>query len=157
MIGNYVLDDILSHNDAGLYLGYHIKRVHLGDNAFDLSDVGFQLCCDEIDHVVGDLEVEKIRLALNDRETSLVLRGADVRRKAGREPCFKSVGNGLDLLCRAVRCKYYRLVELVQLVEYVEELFLGLLFAGDELDIVYQQRVGVAVFFVKKLSFVCGD
>ena len=45
----------------------------------------------------------------------------------------------------------------IERVERVEELLLRLLLAGDELDIVYQQRVGVAVFFVKKLSFVCGD
>ena len=39
----------------------------------------------------------------------------------------------------------------------MQELLLGLLLAGDELDIVYQQGVGVTVFLVKKLRRVCGD
>ena len=49
-----------------------------------------------------------------------------------------------------------RYIKYDEFIEDVEELFLGLLFSGDELDIIDEKRVCAAVFLVEKLRLVGG-
>lgn len=75
MIGNYVLDDILSDAQRGLRLRDHIQRVQLCYYAFDLSDIRFQFSSYVFDDFIGNIEVKQLRLSLNYREPCFILGG----------------------------------------------------------------------------------
>ena len=81
MIGYDILDDILRYDNRRLKLGDHIQRVHLGDDAFDLTDIGFQLGCDKFYNIVRYLEIKVLSLALDYCEPCFVLRRLDVCRE----------------------------------------------------------------------------
>lgn len=95
--------------------------------------------------------MQKLCLALDDGHPGLKVRrlhvGGQAPLKTGAQPLFQA----LDLLGRAVGGDDDLLVYVVQGVEGMEELLLGGLLAGDELDIVHQQQVG-GPYFMRKSS-----
>ena len=84
-----------------------------------------------------------------DRHTGLVIRGLDIGKQApfktGTQPVFQCghiaglpVGGHDDLL-----------MLLVELVEGMEELLLGRLLTGDELDIIDEEQIGFPIFIAE--------
>ena len=152
-----VLDGILCHADDRLDALEHIVGVELFDRAFQLADVIFQMVGDELSHILGQVEVEKLRLALDDGHAGLEIRRLDVGGQAPLEAGAQTLFQALDLLGRAVGCDDDLLVGIVEGVEGVEEFFLGGLLARDELDVVHQQQVGHAVLHPEVLGAAGAD
>ena len=152
-----VLDGILCHADDRLDALEHIVGIELFDRAFQLADVIFQMVGDELGHVLGQIEVEKLRLALDDGHAGLEIRRLDVGGQAPLEAGAQTLFQALDLLGRAVGRDDDLLVGIVEGVEGVEELFLGGLLARDELDVVHQQQVGHAVLHPEVLGAAGAD
>ena len=112
---------------------------------------------DEFGHILGQVEVEKLRLALDDGHAGLEIRRLDVGGQAPLEAGAQTLFQALDLLGRAVGCDDDLLVGIVEGVEGVEEFFLGGLLARDELDVVHQQQVGHAVLHPEVLGAAGAD
>ena len=84
-------------------------------------------------------------LVAEDGEAGLEVGGLDVGDQALLEPAAEPVLQRADGVGRAVGGQHDLPVRLVEVVEGVEELLLGLLLPLDELDVVDQQHVDVAV------------
>ena len=84
-------------------------------------------------------------LLAEDGEAGLEVGGLDVGDQAHLEPAAQAVLEGADGVGRPVGGQHDLAVGLVEVVEGVEELLLGLLLALDELDVVDEQHVDVAV------------
>ena len=78
--------------------------------------------------------------------------GGCVRHKAPFEPRADTVFQLVHLHRRAVGRDDDLLSRFIERVERVEELLLRLLLAGDELDIVHQEKIGAAVFGAQILA-----
>lgn len=112
---------------------------------------------DELGHILGQIEVEKLRLALDDGHAGLEIRRLDVGGQAPLETGAQTLFQALDLLGRAVGRDDDLLVGIVEGVEGMEEFFLGGLLARDELDVVHQQQVGHAVLHPEVLGAAGAD
>ncbi len=94
-----------------------------------------------------------LRLGHQDRDAGLELGRLDRHREAPAEARFEPLLEPVDLLRVAVAGEDHLVLALEQRVERVEELFLRALLAGEELDVVDQQRIERAV---RGLEFVDG-
>ena len=112
---------------------------------------------DELGHILGQVQMQKLCLALDDGHPGLKIRrlhvGGQAPLKAGAQTLFQT----FDLLGRAVGGNDDLLVGIVQGVEGVEKLLLRGLLAGDELDIVYQQQICHAVLHAEVLGAAGAD
>ena len=149
-----VLDGGHGHADAGGDALQHIVGVELFDRALQLADVLFQVVGDIFGHVVGQVQVQQFRLALDDGHPGLEIRRLDVGGQAPLEPGAQALLQALDLLGGAVAGQHDLFAGVVQRGEGVEKLLLRRLLAGDELDVVDQQHVGFPVFLAELLGGV---
>ena len=100
---------------------------------------------DELGHLVRHVQVEKLGLAADDGHPRLKVRRLDVGGEAPLEAGAQTLFQAFYFLRRAVAGQNDLLARAVEGVEGVEELLLGALLAGDELDVVHQQHVRGAV------------
>ena len=139
----------------------HIVEVVIGldllDRALELADVVGDVFRDVVAHVVAQVEPQALGLVLDDGHAGLVIRLCHVADQAGFKAGAQPVGQLDHVAGRLVRGQHDLLVVGMQGVEGVEELLLGLLLAGDELDVVEQKQVGVAVFVAEFQVFALAD
>src|SRR5437762_3209136 len=109
------------------------ERLHPGESTLELPDVALHLVRDEVEHFLRDQASFVAELGMKDGEASLEIRGLDVRDESPLESRPKTVLERRDLLGRAVRRDDDLLVDLVQRVERVKELFFRPVLAGEEL------------------------
>ena len=115
----------------------------------------FQVIGDELGHVLGQIQVEQLGLALDDGHAGLKIRRLDIGGQAPLKAGAQTLFQALDLLGRAIRGDDDLFVGIVQELNVMEELFLGGL-AGDELDIVHQQQGRPRGYFIRKSSVLRG-
>src|SRR5690606_12733246 len=119
---------------------------------FEFADVRL---CDGRD-VADNLRVEVVAafvaLRLENRDARLEVRAGDVRHHTHLETGDETILESGDLLRRTVAGHDDLLVRLVQSVERVEELFLGAVLSGEELDVVDEKDVDSAVGLLELLS-----
>ena len=112
---------------------------------FQTSEVGPDAVGDEPEDLVGDVEIHQRRLLADDCEPGFVIGLPDLRRqtplKARDQPLFQV----LDLADRTITRDDDLLMVFVERVEGVEELLLDTLFAGEELDVIDQENVHLAI------------
>jgi hypothetical protein len=85
-----------------------------------------------------------------DRDLRLDVGRLDVGDEAPLEAAEEALFEGRDLAGRAVAGDHDLLLGIVKRVEDVEELFLRAVLAGDELDVVHEQHVGVAILLPER-------
>ena len=115
------------------------------------------MVCDELGHIVRHVQVEQLGLAADDGHSGLKVRRLNVRGEAPLEPGAQTFLQALDLLGRAVAGQHDLLARIVQGIKGMEELLLGALLAGDELDVVHQQHVRRPVFLAEALGVALPD
>ena len=140
-----ILDGCGRHTDTGSNAFQHVIGIQFFHGAFQLADVLLQMVGDVLRNIVGQVQVEKFRLALDNGNAGLKIRRLDVGCQAPLEPGAQTLLQALDLLCRAIGRDNDLTTVVVQGVESVEKLFLRTFLAGQELDIVDQQYVRLAV------------
>src|SRR4029077_14340724 len=99
----------------------------------------------EAQHFLGDQASAISKLGVKNREASLEVRRLDVGDETPLETRAQPVFQGWDLLRRTDGGDDDLLVDLVKGIECVEELFLGPVFAREELHVVDQKHVDGAV------------
>ena len=120
-------------------------RRHTDERTLQFTDGGLELRGNEFQHLVIDLCAVGGRLLHQDGDAGFQVRRLHVGDQAAFEAGAQTVFQRVQLLRRAVGGQDDLFVGLVQRVEGVEELFLGSLFALEELDVVDHQNVQVAV------------
>ena len=140
-----ILDGGGGHPDAGGDAFQHIVGVELFHGAFQLTDVLLQMIGDVFRHVIGQVQVQQFRLALDDGHAGLEIRRLDVGGQAPLKPGAQTLFQTLDLLGGTVRRDDDLPAVVVQGVESMEKFFLGTFLARQELDIVDEQHVRLTV------------
>ncbi|MPM16706.1 hypothetical protein SDC9_63087 [bioreactor metagenome] len=111
----------------------------------ELADVGLDPLRDELQHLRVDRQPLLLRLLVEDGDAGLQVRRMHVGDQAGLEPRPQPRLERLEQLRRPVGGHHDLLLGVLQRVEGVEELLLGLDLALEELDVVDQQHVDLAV------------
>ena len=96
-------------------------------------------------HVVRQVQIQQLGLALDDGNAGFKIRRLDVGGQAPLKPGAQTLLQRFDLLRGAVRRDDDLAAIVVQRVEGVEKLLLRALLAGQELDVVDQKHVRLAV------------
>src|SRR5712671_985784 len=138
-------EDLLGELHAHLAAAERAERDHAGERPLDLADVGLDATGDEIGHVIGKPDPLDLGLLLEDRHPGLEVGGLDVGDEAPLEAGAQALLDLRDLLGSGVGGDDDLLPGLVEIVEGVEELLLGALFARDELDVVDEEEIDGAV------------
>ena len=110
-------------------------------DAFKLTDIAFEPCCDIFSYIVRQLYLEQLGLSSDNCDPCFKIRRLDISDKAGFKTAAESVLEGLYFLWRAVRCKHYLTFCLIEGVECVEKLLLSRFLAADELDIIHEKYI----------------
>ena len=140
-----ILDRGGRHTDAGLDALQHIVGIQLFDGALQLADVLLQMVGDVLGHIVGQVKVQQLGLALDDGHAGLKIRRLDVGGQAPLKPGAQTLLQRFDLFGGAVGGNYDLAAVVVQRVEGVEKLLLRALLAGQKLNIIDQQHIGLAI------------
>ena len=113
--------------------------------ALELADVRDDLARDELDHVGCDRDRALLGFGAEDRDARLEIRRRQVGDQTPLEPRPKPFLEGQDRLRRPVAGEDDLLAVLMDRIERVEELLLGPLLVGDELDVIDEEEVDPAV------------
>lgn len=112
----------------------------------ELADVVADVVGDEGEHLVGDaLEVVGVGLHAQDREAGLEVGRLDVGDEPPLEAGPEALVDVFEELRRTVGRDHDLVTGVVEVVEGVEELLLELLGVLEELDVVHEQHVDLAV------------
>ncbi len=98
-----------------------------------------------------------LRSLAQDRESGGVVRRLDVGDQSGREALAQAILERLQIVRRPVGGEHYLPAAVVQGVERVEELLLGLRLALEELDVVDEQDVDVAKAELERVDAAAGE
>ena len=101
---------------------------------------------DELEHaVLREVHAVDGRALAQDGQPGGEVRGSDVGHETGLETLAQPFGDSIELAGEAVGGEHELATALVERVEGVEELLLGLGLAGQELHVVDEEHVDVAV------------
>ena len=152
-----VLDRALGGADVDLVVHDGVVGGQALDDALNLPYVRFDGVRDVVDDVVRQYHAELGRLVADDRHARLHIRRLNVRHEAALKARAQTVFE-LDHLHRGtVGGDDDLFAGLVEVVEGVEKFLLHADLAGNELDIVHEQQVDVAVFVAEFLLRVVLD
>ena len=146
-----VLDRRRRYADARLDALQQIVGVQFLDCALQLADILLQVVRNVLGHVVRQVQIQQLGLALDDGNARFKIRRLDVGGQAPLKPGAQTLLQGFDLLRGAVRRDDDLAAIVVQRVEGVEKLLLRALLAGQELDVVDQKHVRLAVALAELL------
>ena len=124
---------------------------HPDEGALELADVGGDARGDVLQDVEGQVEALGGALAGEDRDAGLQVRGLDVSQQAPLEAGAQALVEPTEGLGGLVGGEDHLLARGVQGVEGVEELLEGRLLALEELDVVDQEDVDLAVAALEAL------
>ncbi len=140
-----VLQRLLGQLERQRLRGEGGERDHAIEQTFELTDVRAHLAGDEQGDVVRQIGALDLGLAPQDGHLGLEIGRLDV----GDQPPFEAAAQAFlerrDVARRGVRRENDLLLARVERVEGVEELLLGPLLVGQELDVVDQQDVDAPV------------
>jgi hypothetical protein len=127
------------------------------EGAFELAHIGADVRGDEEGDVGGDGGAFGLCFALEDGDFGFEVGGLDVGDETPLEAAAEAVLEVLELLGGAIAGDYDLFHGLVEGVEGVEELLLGALLAGEELDVVDEQDVDGAEAVAEAGHLVVAD
>ena len=120
-------------------------RDHAAHGAFEFAHVRADALGDEERDFFRQFDAAGGRLAHQDRDARFEFRRLDRHRESPAEARLQALLEAFDFLRIAIAGEDHLLLPFEQRVERVEELFLRTVLAGEELDVVDQQRVERAV------------
>ena len=91
------------------------------------------------------MQVQQLGLALYNGHAGFKFGGLDIGGQAPLKAGAQTILQAFDLLGRAIAGDHDLAARVVQRVEGVEEFFLCTFLARNKLDIVYQQKIGLAI------------
>src|SRR5690606_34980148 len=103
----------------------------------------------DLEDLLIDHQIVVLRFLAQDGDAGFQIRRLDIRGQSPFKAAAQPLLQGGDILRRPVRGDHQLAVGFVEGVKSMEELFLGRFLAGDELDVVDEQDVRIAVFIAK--------
>ena len=145
--GDHAGEDVTGGIDGNFGTVDEAVSAEFFDDAFELTDIAFDVFAEEIEHVVGEVDVHQLRFSFEDGDTEFGIRGLDIDDQTAFESALDAFFQVLNVLGGTVGGEDDLFSGIVKGIEGMEEFFLSRNLAGDELDIVDQEHVGVSVFF----------
>src|SRR5690606_13866937 len=155
--GDQVLQDDLRQAQVHRLTVERGERRHADQRALQLTDVPRDARRDELQHLRRGVELFLHRLLAQDGDARLQLGRLDVRDQPPLETVPQPVLQRHQLLGRPVAGQHDLLVGVVQRVEGVEELLLRRLLVRQELDVVDQEDVHLAVALAEAVALAVAD
>ena len=146
---HHVADGVLRHGQRGKLFFQLIGRVDALDDAFELTDVGFQALGDEFRDFVAHLHIALLGLALDNGNSGFKFRGLNIREQTHLKAGAQAVFQRLNLSRGTVAGEDNLLMLLMKGIEGVEEFLLRLFLASDKLYVVHHEHVDIAVFLME--------
>ena len=141
-----VTEDVLGELDGERTVGERRERDDSRESTFELADVGRDAAGDEREHLgVVDGDALRLDTLAENRDPRLEVGRLDVGEQAPLESRTQTLLERRDLARGAIGREHDLRAALVEGVERVEELLLDPFLALDELDVVDEQHVVVAV------------
>ena len=143
------LEHIVNGPGNVLQIQGHVVQIPVGqdllDGAFDLTDIVGDIDGDVVAYIIVQIQTQMLGLVFQNGHTGLVVRGLDVRQQTPLETGLQTVFQGQHIAGTTVGGHDDLLMLLVELVEGMEKFFLGGFLAGDELDIVDEEQIGLPI------------
>ena len=143
-----LVDDVLEHLLGGRQVDRGAGERPVGDQAderaFQLAHVAANVAGDELGDIVGQGDMLALGLLLQNGDLGFKIGRLDVGNQAPLEAGAETVLDLGQFLGRTVAGDDDLTVGVMQRIEGVEELLLGALLAGEELDVVDQQQIDAA-------------
>src|SRR5690625_4607698 len=155
--GDEVLEDDLCQSEVDLLAIEAREGGRSDERTLEFADVGLDLARDELQNVRRRGELLRCGLLAEDRDPGLEIGRLDVGDEPPLEAVAEPVLECLEPFGRAVGADDDLLVRVVQGVESVEELLLGLDLALEELDVVDEEYVDVAVTTLERRGAIVAD
>ena len=153
----HILDGARDVRDVQRHAGQVVIGLDLLDGALDLADVVRDIFGDVIHDVLRQLDAQLQRLFARDDEARLVIGRLDIHDKAPLEAGAQPVLQTDHVAGNAVGRQDDLTLILVERVERMEKFLLRGVLACDELDIVHEEEVGVAVFVTELEVLAAAD
>ena len=144
---HHVGDGLFGKLDGDGAAGEVGERDYLVQAALKFADVLVNALGQKVEHCVRRSLAHLLGFGAENGDAGFDVRGLYVHDQAAREPGLYPVFEQRERGYGPVGREDYLAVGHVQGVEGVEESFLGLFFAYEELDVVEQEKVGAAVAF----------
>ena len=143
--------------DGQFFAGERGVGSHADERAFEPADVGADAVGQKIHDFLRQRHAHDLRLLLENGQAHFDVRRLQIGDQPPFEPRDEAVFQPLNFAGRTVAGEHDLLVRLVQRVEGVEKFLLNAFLAGEELDVVNQQHVGLAVFLAELDELVVLD
>jgi len=127
------------------------------ERAFEAPDVGADAVREEIENFRRQHHAHGLRFLVQNREAHLDVGGLEIGHKSPFEAGHQAMLEILDFAGGTVAGENDLFVRFVKRIEGVEELLLDPFLAGEELDVVNQQHVRLAIFLPKLHQLVVLD
>src|SRR3989344_5242399 len=116
---------------------------------FEFSDVAADALCDELDYVVGNREPVLLDLGLDDGDTGLDVGLRYFRDHSGGETSLEALFEARQERRMLIGREDDLLIAVVERIEKVKELLLRLLGVRDELHVIHDEHVVLAVLVLE--------
>ena len=155
------LEHIPHHPVHGIFIHLRAQQVTHGQNlvqrALQLPHVGGDILGNVGRHIVRQRHTQQRRLVFQNRQTRFKIRRHNIHHQAPFKTGAQTVLQLRHLTGRTVGSQHDLLAGFIQRVEGMEKFLLGLLFAGDKLNIVHQQQRRLTVFLAELEVFAFTD
>ena len=134
----------------GQFLPAQVRiRVHAVPSPLEFTHVGWDGPGDRLDHILGDVPAGFLSFTAQNGKAGFIIGRLHVHGQPPLEARAQAFLQGGHCLGRTVGGDHDLLVLPMQGVESMEEFFLGGVFASDELNIIDQEHVHLAIFFAE--------
>ena len=151
-VGHEVLEHHLREIQVDALLVQRRPRADAHERALQLTDVRGDARGHVLEDLRRDLEALGVRLLVQDCDAGLQVRRLNIHEQAGGEARTHAVLEALELSRGQVGSQHDLLVGAVQSIKGMEEAFHRLLLVTDELNVVDEQDVELAVAAVERLD-----
>ena len=118
---------------------------HANQRTLKAADIRADAVGEEGQYVLRNLHAHALHLVSQDGEAGFHIRRLQVRNETPLKAAHQTMLQVLNFTGRPIAGQHDLLVRFVQCIESVEELLLYPLLAGEKLDIINQQNLGLAV------------
>ena len=145
--GDDVFDHFLCHGEIDLPVFQIRKSYQFVQRSFQLPDIGFDVVGNVADDFVVDVVSVNLFFFAENCHSGLIIRRGDIGDQSPFETGLKPCLQCFQILGRTVAGDDDLLIGAVEGVKLMEKFLLSTFLADDELDIVDEKYVDVAVFF----------
>ena len=133
------------------------EGVHPIECPFEFPDILGNVFGDKSYGLLIDGNIPFMSLCLENRDTGFEIWSTDIGDHSAFESGSEAVLKCGDSLRWAITRYDYLFVELIKSIEDMEKLYLSLLFSGEKLDVIDDQKIHLLIIFLELVGFLRFD